>query len=57
MLGLTVGTVRNNMNWKKGTRIIDKDSGKKLTVYIIEKGGNFRNQVLNSQLGPKHLYS
>ena len=57
MLGFTVGTVRNNMNWKKCTRIIDKDSGKKITVYIIEKGGNFRNQVLNSQLGPKHLYS
>ena len=28
-LGLTVGTVRNNMNWEKGTRIIYKDSGKK----------------------------
>ena len=30
MLGLTVGTIRNNMNWEKGTRILDKDSGKKL---------------------------
>lgn len=57
MLGLTVGTVRNNMNWEKGTRIIDKDSGnRKITVYLIEKDGIFRIQALNSQLGPKGLH-
>lgn len=37
MLGLTVGTIRNNFNWEKGTRIINKDSGK--NYYLSNREG------------------
>lgn len=56
MLGLTVGTIRNNMNWAKGIKITDKESGKKTTVYLVEKGASIRTQALSSQLAPKDLY-
>jgi hypothetical protein len=56
MLGLTVGTIRNNMNWAKGIKITEKESGKKITVYLVEKGASIRTQALSSQLAPKDLY-
>lgn len=56
ILGLTVGTIRNNMNWAKGLKIPTKDTGKKTTVYLVEKGSSIRTEALSSQLGPKALY-
>lgn len=51
------GTIRNNMNWAKGIKITNKDTGKKTTVYLVEKGASIRTEALSSQLGPKALYS
>jgi stress-induced morphogen len=56
ILGLTVGTIRNNMNWAKGIQILDKDTSKKTTVYLVEKGASIRTEALSSQLGPKSIY-
>lgn len=56
ILGLTVGTIRNNMNWAKGVNITTKDTGKKTTVYLVEKGSSIRTEAISSQLGPKALY-
>lgn len=53
MLGLTVGTIRNNMNWEKGISIWDMGAGKK----IVEKGAPVRTKAFSSQLGPKDIYS
>jgi hypothetical protein len=51
-LGLSVGTIRNNLNWEKGIKITDKESGKKTTVYLTEKGASIRTKALTSQLAP-----
>ena len=55
-LGLSVGTIRNNINWEKGIQITDKESGKKTTVYLTEKGASIRTKAITSQLAPKDLY-
>lgn len=55
-LGLSVGTIRNNLNWEKGIKITDNESGKKTTVYLTEKGASIRTKALTSQLAPKDLY-
>lgn len=52
-LGLSVGTIRNNLNWEKGIKITDNESGKKkTTVYLTEKGASIRTKALTSQLAP-----
>jgi stress-induced morphogen len=53
---LTVGTIKNNMNWSKGLGIIDKTTGKKTTIYLLEKGAAIRTKSISSQLSPKSLY-
>lgn len=57
MLGLTVSTIRNNMNWERGLCISDKSTGKKITIYLVEKGAPVRTKAFSSQLAPKDLYS
>lgn len=55
-LKLSVGTVRNNMNWYKGITIT-KDKGENTFIYLKEKGVPFRHEQINSQLKPKDKYS
>lgn len=60
ILKISVGTVRNNMNWDKGVSITDDDAshseGKITTVYLKEKGTPFRTDKISSQLPVKKLY-
>lgn len=54
-LNISVGTVRNNMNWHKGVNITN-DKGENLVIYLKEKGVSYRFEPLNSQLKPKDKY-
>ena len=54
-LNISVGTVRNNMNWHKGVNIAN-DQGKKLVIYLKGKGVPSKFEQLNSQLKPKNKY-
>ena len=56
MLGLAVGTVRNNMNWVKGIKINKSNIGENTTIYLVEKGTCVRTNTISSQLAPKDLY-
>lgn len=56
MLDLSVGTVKNNMNWSKGLQILDKVTDKKTTIFLGEKGVPIRIKTIYSQLYPKILY-
>lgn len=56
LLNVTVGTVRNNMNWDKGITIIN-DKSEKIIVYLKEKGVSFRSELLESQMKPRDKYS
>lgn len=60
ILKISVGTVRNNMNWDKGVSVTDDDAshseGKITTVYLKEKGTPFRTDKISSQLPVKKLY-
>ena len=55
-LKISVGTVRNNMNWHQGVQIT-KDNGEKYVIYLKEKGTSFRFVQISSQLKPKDKYS
>lgn len=55
-LKISVGTVRNNMNWYKGLTITN-DKGENTFIYLKEKGVPFRDEQINSQLKPKDKYS
>nr|YP_009710351.1 hypothetical protein [Ceratocystis albifundus]QFX74853.1 hypothetical protein [Ceratocystis albifundus] len=55
LLGISIGTVRNNMNWSKGLEVTD-DKGKTIAIYLKEKGESWRIEQLNSQLKPKDKY-
>lgn len=54
-LNISVGTVRNNINWSKGIDVTD-DKGKTRVIYLKEKGVSWRFEQLNSQLKPKDRY-
>lgn len=59
-LKLSVGTVRNNMNWYKGITITNdlaSPLGENTFIYLKEKGVPFRHEQINSQLKPKDKYS
>lgn len=58
-LKISVGSVRNNMNWHKGITISnDKgSSNENIVIYLKEKGVSFRYEQINSQLKPKDKYS
>ena len=47
---ISVGTVRNNMNWYKGINITNKGGGENLVIYLKEKAVPFRSEQRNSQL-------
>lgn len=53
-LGVSVGSVRNNMDWHKGM-CITKD-GEEVVIYLKEKGVSFRTEQVSSQLYPKTKY-
>jgi len=55
ILNISVGTVRNNMNWHEGVSVADND-GEIITVYLKEKGTPFRTENISSQLSVKKLY-
>ncbi len=55
LLNISVGTVRNNMNWHKGVNITD-DNGKISTIYLKEKGIPFRYETISFQISAKKLY-
>lgn len=55
-LEMSVGSVRNNMNWHKGVTI-SKGKEEKSVIYLKEKGVPFRYEQINSQLKPKDKYS
>lgn len=55
-LKISVGAVRNNMNWHQGVQIT-KDNGEKYVIYLKEKGTSFRFVQISSQLKPKDRYS
>jgi hypothetical protein len=54
-LKISVGTVRNNMNWYQGINITN-DKGQNLVIYLKEKGASFRFEQISSQLKPKDRY-
>lgn len=54
-LNISVGRVRNNMDWHKGINITD-DEGKNIIIYLKEKGVPWRFEPLSSQLKPKDKY-
>jgi len=54
ILNISVGTVRNNMNWHQGLSVTY--NGKITTVYLKEKGTPFRTENISSQLSVKKLY-
>ena len=54
-LNMSVGTIRNNMNWYKGISVTN-DQAKDSTIYLKEKGVPFRTEQLSSQLKPKDKY-
>lgn len=54
-LKISVGSIRNNMNWYKGITI-QNDKGEKTLIYLKEKGVSFRHEHINSQLKPKDKY-
>lgn len=55
-LKISVGTVRNNMNWHKGITITN-GKGEDIVIYLKEKGVPVRYEQINSQLKPKDKYS
>lgn len=55
-LKISVGAVRNNMNWHKGITITN-DKGENIVIYLKEKGVPIRYEQINSQLKPKDKYS
>lgn len=54
-LNMSVGTIRNNMNWYKGVNVMN-DQSKNSIIYLKEKGINFRTEQLSSQMKPKDKY-
>ena len=54
-LKISVGAVRNNMNWHKGITITN-DKGENIVIYLKEKGVPIRYEQINSQLKPKDKY-
>ena len=54
-LNISVGSVRNNMDWYKGINIMN-EKGENILIYLKEKGAPWRFEQLNSQLKPKDKY-
>lgn len=57
LLGVSIGSVRNNMGWHKGM-CFSKD-GKEVVIYLTEKGVPFRaggTEQISTQLSPKTKY-
>lgn len=50
-LKISVGTVRNNMNWSKGLTITNY-KGENIIIYLKEKGVSYRHEQIHSQLKP-----
>ena len=55
-LNISVGSVRNNMNWYKGMSLTN-DQGENYVIYLKEKGVPFRYEQLESQVKPSDKYS
>ena len=48
-LKISVGTVRNNMNWYKGINITNDKGGENLVIYLKEKGVPFRRKKIKKR--------